>query len=64
MSGNQADVVTRVGASLQTSRTRLDPTNDQFTHPPNGLYVINANGSKPRLVIGTHDFKNQPEWLA
>ncbi len=24
----------------------LDPTNDQFAQPPNGLYVINANGSQ------------------
>lgn len=40
----------------------LDPVADKFTHPDNGLYVINADGTGPRLVIGSSDFKSQPEW--
>ena len=40
----------------------LDPTNDQFTHPVNGLYVIKADGTGLTLVSGTADFKGQPEW--
>jgi len=40
----------------------LDPTNDQFTHPFNGLYVIHADGSHLQLVLGGHNFKSQPEW--
>jgi Tol biopolymer transport system component len=40
----------------------LDPTNDQFTHPPNQLYVMNADGSHLHLLIGDHTFKRNPEW--
>jgi Tol biopolymer transport system component len=40
----------------------LDPTNDAFAHPANGLYVINADGSGLTLVIGGSDFKGMPEW--
>lgn len=40
----------------------LDPVADKFTHPDNGLYVINADGTGLRLVIGSSDFKSQPEW--
>ncbi len=40
----------------------LDPTNDRFTHPANGLYVIKADGTGLTLVSGTADFKSQPEW--
>jgi Tol biopolymer transport system component len=41
----------------------LDPTNDAFTHPVNGLYTITARGTNLRLVNGSKDFKSQPEWL-
>ena len=40
----------------------LDPVADKFAHPDNGLYVINADGTGLRLVIGSSDFKSQPEW--
>ena len=40
----------------------LDPTNDQFTHPFNGLYLIRADGSHLQLLIGGNSFKSQPEW--
>ncbi|TDO27517.1 WD40 repeat protein [Kribbella sp. VKM Ac-2527] len=41
----------------------LDPTADPFAHPANGLYVINTDGTALTLVIGTPDFKREPEWL-
>jgi len=41
----------------------LDPTNDQFTHPNNGLYVVDVNGTGLALVNGSRDFKSQPEWF-
>jgi Tol biopolymer transport system component len=40
----------------------LDPTNDEFTHPDNGLYTITAQGTDLQLVNGSHDCKRQPEW--
>jgi Tol biopolymer transport system component len=40
----------------------LDPVADKFTHPDNGLYVTNADGTALRLVIGSSDFKSLPEW--
>ena len=40
----------------------LDPTNDQFTHPPNELYVIDADGANPQLVLGGDDFKRLAAW--
>ena len=39
----------------------LNPTNDWFIHEPNGLYVIDADGSDLTLVIGGSDFKSSPE---
>lgn len=41
----------------------LDPTADPFAHPTNGLYVINSDGTALTLVLGTPDFKREPEWL-
>jgi Tol biopolymer transport system component len=40
----------------------LDRTNDAFTHPANGLYVIKADGTGLTLVSGTDDFKSPAEW--
>ncbi len=40
----------------------LDPTNDQFTHPANGLYIVNSDGSHLALILGGNNFKSQPEW--
>ncbi len=40
----------------------LNPIADQFTHPANGMYVIDADGSSLRLVIGDGVFKREPEW--
>jgi Tol biopolymer transport system component len=40
----------------------LDPTNDAFSHPANGLYVVDADGSGLTLVIGSSDFKGLTEW--
>lgn len=41
----------------------LDPTEDPFRHPPNGLYVIRADGTGLTLVLGGQDFKREPIWL-
>jgi hypothetical protein len=41
----------------------LDPTNDQFTHPTNALFVMESDGNNPRLVLAGHDHKRQPEWV-
>jgi Tol biopolymer transport system component len=40
----------------------LDPTNDAFTHPKNGLYTSTAEGTQLRLVVGTQDFKAPSDW--
>lgn len=40
----------------------LDPTNDEFAHPDNGLYTITAQGADLRLVNRSQDFKRQLEW--
>lgn len=41
----------------------LNPIADDFQHRPNGLYVIDADGSNLRLVVGGDDFKREPEWF-
>jgi Tol biopolymer transport system component len=41
----------------------LDPTSNQFSHPVNGLYVIDADGSGLTLVLGGDDFKRAPYWV-
>jgi Tol biopolymer transport system component len=40
----------------------LDSTNDQFTHPPNKLCVMDADGNHLHVLIGDNGFKTQPEW--
>ena len=40
----------------------LDPTNDQFQHPPNTFAVINADGTGLRLVAGSTGFKVPADW--
>jgi Tol biopolymer transport system component len=40
----------------------LDPPEDEFEHPPNGIYVIDADGTNLTQVIGGSDFKREPEW--
>jgi Tol biopolymer transport system component len=42
----------------------LDPTSNPFAHPPNGLYVIRADGSGLTLVLGGDDFKREPVWVS
>ncbi len=41
----------------------LNPIADEFQHPENGIYVINADGSGLALVIGGSDFKRRIEWM-
>ncbi|MEO7664335.1 MAG: hypothetical protein ABIV26_04360 [Candidatus Limnocylindrales bacterium] len=40
----------------------LDPVNDAFIHPDNKIYVVNADGSDPTLVLGGPGFKGIVEW--
>jgi hypothetical protein len=40
----------------------LDPTNDAFTHPPNQVYLMSADGTHPQLLLDSHDFKADFEW--
>jgi WD40 repeat protein len=42
----------------------IDPVAAEFTHPDNGLYVIHADGTHLALVIGSADFKREPDWAA
>ncbi len=41
----------------------LNPIADDFEHRPNGLFVIKADGSNLRQVMGGNDFKREPEWF-
>lgn len=41
----------------------LDPSENPFAHPINGLYVIRADGSGLTLVLGGSDFKRSPAWV-
>jgi Tol biopolymer transport system component len=42
----------------------LDPSQDPFTHPNNGMYVIRADGKDLTEVIGRDDFKREPVWVS
>jgi Tol biopolymer transport system component len=42
----------------------LDPTADQFSHPPNGVYVINADATGLRRVIGGRNCKGPSDWVS
>jgi Tol biopolymer transport system component len=41
----------------------LSPTPSPFDASPNGLYVIDADGTGLTLVIGGNDFKREPSWV-
>jgi hypothetical protein len=41
----------------------LSPTPSPFDPSPNGLYVIDADGTGLTLVIGGADFKREPYWI-
>lgn len=40
----------------------LNPTNDEFAHDPNKVYVMSADGSGVRLVLDTPDAKRSFDW--
>ena len=40
----------------------LDPHNDEYAHPPNKVYIINADGTNLQLVNDSNDFKRALEW--
>jgi hypothetical protein len=45
----------------------LDPPNTNPTlsaAPPNGLYIINADGSGLTPIVSTRDWKRDPDWSA
>jgi Tol biopolymer transport system component len=41
----------------------LDPTADQYSHPPNGVYVINGDATGLRRIIGGRDCKGLDDWV-
>jgi Tol biopolymer transport system component len=41
----------------------LDPTNNEFSHPWNGLYVVDSGGRNLALVLNGEDFKREPDWV-
>ena len=41
----------------------LSPTPSAFDASPNGLYVIDADGTGLSLVIGDNTFKREPSWV-
>jgi dipeptidyl aminopeptidase/acylaminoacyl peptidase len=41
----------------------LSPTPSAFDPSPNGLYVIDANGTGLTLAIGGNTFKREPSWV-
>ena len=40
----------------------LDPINDEFQHPANDVYVIDADGTNPVLAFRDGQFKRRFEW--
>jgi hypothetical protein len=40
----------------------LNPIADWFSHPANGIYVINADGSGLAQVIGGGQYKSISDW--
>lgn len=41
----------------------LGPGRNPFSHPPNGLFVMQSDGRRLRQVIGGNDFKREPVWV-
>jgi len=41
----------------------LDPTNDEFTHPNNKVFVMSAAGTNVQLVIDSPDCKRTFDWV-
>jgi Tol biopolymer transport system component len=42
----------------------LDPSRNPFSHPSNGLFVVQSDGSGLQQVIGGDDFKREPVWVS
>jgi Tol biopolymer transport system component len=42
----------------------LDPTADDDTSQPNGLYIIRSDGTGLTVAIGSSDSKHDPEWIS
>jgi hypothetical protein len=54
---------TQIMFGLSRTRSPLDPSSPFDPSPPNGLYVIDADGTGLTLVIGGADFKREPSWV-
>jgi dipeptidyl aminopeptidase/acylaminoacyl peptidase len=53
---------TQIMFGLSPTRSPIDPSS-QFDSAPNGLYVIDADGTGLTLVIGGSDTKREPSWV-
>ena len=42
----------------------LNPTNDEYAHVPNSVYVMSAHGTRLRLVDDRPTFKRAMEWVS
>ena len=40
----------------------LDPSNDQFKHPDNALYVMNRDGSGLKAIFDPEGYASMPKW--
>jgi len=40
----------------------LSPTRDVSSHPPTDLYVMNADGSEPGLLLSGDAYQSNPDW--
>ena len=54
---------TNVMFGLSPTRSPVDPPTAPYDPLPNGLYVIDADGTGLTLVIGDNTFKREPFWV-
>ena len=54
---------TQIMFGLSPTRSPVDPPTSPYDPLPNGLYVIDADGTGLTLVIGDNTFKREPFWV-
>ena len=54
---------TQIMFGLSPTRSPIDPPTNPYGDSPNGLYVIEADGTGLTLVIGDASFKQEPYWV-
>jgi Tol biopolymer transport system component len=54
---------TQIMFALSPTRSPIDPPTNPYDPLPNGLYVIDADGTGLTLVIGDYSFKREPYWV-